>query len=192
MKRRVYIIALGVLLSFILSAVCPAESTLPKSKQNVLGHYLTAPQAYKMWQADGNHVQLLDVRTPEEYIFVGHVAAAHNIPLRFFYYKNTARGKRPALKDNPNFVAEVRKKFKTSDTILIICRSGHRSAAAVNLLAAAGFNKVYSITDGFEGDKVKDPASYFNGQRHLNGWRNAGAPWTYKLNAAYMYIPPDP
>jgi hypothetical protein len=60
---------------------------------------------------------------------------------------------------------------------------------AVNLLAEAGFKQVYNITDGFEGDVVKDPESYYNGKRVKNGWRNSGAPWTYDLDPTLMYHP---
>jgi hypothetical protein len=28
---------------------------------------------------------------------------------------------------------------------------------------------------------VKNPDSVFNGQRRVNGWKNSGCPWTYKL-----------
>jgi hypothetical protein len=48
------------------------------------------------------------------------------------------------------------------------------SAMAVNALAHAGFKNVYNITDGFEGDSVKDPGSVFKGQRMVSGWRNSG------------------
>jgi rhodanese-related sulfurtransferase len=67
-----------------------------------------------------------------------------------------------------------------------MCRSGGRSAMAVNLLAQAGFKNVYNITDGMEGDAVKDPASVFMGQRLVNGWKNSGLPWTYKTDTAQM------
>ncbi|MCI0469771.1 MAG: sulfurtransferase, partial [Nitrospirae bacterium] len=75
------------------------------------------------------------------------------------------------------------------DTILVMCRSGHRSAAAVNRLTKAGFMNVYSIVDGFEGDKVKDGESYFNGKRMKNGWKNSGALWTYDLEPRLIYTP---
>jgi rhodanese-related sulfurtransferase len=60
---------------------------------------------------------------------------------------------------------------------------------AVNLLAEAGFKNVYNITDGFEGDAVKDPEGYYYGKRVKNGWRNSGAPWTYKLESDLAYNP---
>ena len=45
---------------------------VPEKKQTSLGLYLTAQEAYDMWKADPKRVNILDVRTPEEYIFVGH------------------------------------------------------------------------------------------------------------------------
>ena len=72
---------------------------------------------------------------------------------------------------------------------MIMCRSGARSAVSVNKLAKAGFKNVYNITDGFEGDKLKVPGSYNNGKRLVNGWKNSGAPWTYKLDPKLAYLP---
>ena len=63
------------------------------------------------------------------------------------------------------------------------------SAMAVNLLAKAGFKNVYNITDGVEGDAVKDPNSIFVGQRLVNGWKNSGLPWTYHIKPERMLLP---
>ena len=63
----------------------------------------------------------------------------------------------------------------------MMCRSGDRSAKAVDLLAAAGMKDVYTVTDGVEGDKVSDPDSVFVGKRMKNGWKNS-APWVYTLD----------
>ena len=82
---------------------------------------------------------------------------------------------------NPDFVAEVTKIAKPTDTLLVMCRSGDRSARAVNLLAAAGFKNAYTITDGMEGDKVTDSQSIFYGKRMRNGWKNS-APWVYDID----------
>jgi rhodanese-related sulfurtransferase len=89
---------------------------------------------------------------------------------------------------NADFVAQVKKVVQPGDRLLVTCRSGQRSAPAANLLAKAGFTKVYSVIDGFEGDKVKDPESVFNGQRMKNGWKNSGLPWTYSLDPNLMYL----
>jgi len=90
---------------------------------------------------------------------------------------------------NENFVEAVKKKFKETDTLLIMCRSGGRSAYAINILAKAGFKNVYNIVDGFEGDALKIEGSYNNGRRLINGWKNSGAPWTYELDPDLMYLP---
>ena len=132
---------------------------------------------------------VLDVRTPEEYIFVGHAPMARNIPVRLLDQKKTMEKMKPVMEMNPSFVSMVKKHYKVTDTILVMCRSGGRSAMAVNLLAEAGFIRVYNITDGFEGDAVTDPASYYNGLRVKNGWKNSGAPWTYSIEPDLMYHP---
>lgn len=157
-------------------------------KQTKLQKYITAKEAYKKWQADPNNVIILDCRTPEEYIYVGHAPMAHNIPLQFTTYKFNPEKKAPVMKENPNFVSAVKAKFKATDTIFAMCRSGHRSSSTVNKLAENGFTNVYNILDGFEGDMVKDPSSYYSGRRMHNGWKNSGAPWTYSLDPKLMYL----
>ena len=54
---------------------------LPVEKQTTLGLYVTAREAYEMWKSSPDKVTVLDVRTPEEYLFVGHTEMAWNIPL---------------------------------------------------------------------------------------------------------------
>jgi len=164
-----------------------AEPALPKDKETVLKLYVTAKEAYGMLQKDPA-VKLLDCRTPEEYAFVGHPAMAKNIPSKFMTYKWDEKKKGYAMKDNPRFAALVKKQFKPDEVILVMCRSGQRSAASVNKLAKAGYQKVYQITDGFEGDKVKDPQSPNVGKRAKNGWKNASLPWTYDLDQKLMYL----
>jgi rhodanese-related sulfurtransferase len=89
----------------------------------------------------------------------------------------------------PDFVERVQAIAGPDDTLLVMCRSGGRSAMAVNLLAEAGFRKVYSITDGMEGDSVKNPDSVFDGQRKVNGWKNSGLPWSYHVDPERMVLP---
>jgi rhodanese-related sulfurtransferase len=94
------------------------------------------------------------------------------------------------LELNPEFLPEVRRRLsakglKPADPIVLICRSGDRSAAAANLLAEAGFKNVYSVVDGFEGDLAGEGPKA--GQRVVNGWKNAGLPWSYKLDRTKMY-----
>ena len=92
------------------------------------------------------------------------------------------------VESNQDFIASVKELFKPTDTILVMCRSGGRSAMAVNALAKAGFVNVYNIIDGMEGDKVDDPGSVYHGKRMRNGWKNSGAPWTYDVNPELIWI----
>jgi len=60
---------------------------VPEDKLTSLGLYLTAREAYQMWQANPEQVKLLDVRTFEEYVLIGHAEMAANVPLAFPSYK---------------------------------------------------------------------------------------------------------
>jgi rhodanese-related sulfurtransferase len=162
---------------------------LPKEKQTSLGLYVTAKEAYEKWKAEPEKVKILDVRTNDEYLFVGHPAMAWNIPLYFQSYDwDQAKQKFP-MKPNPDFISKVKQIAKPDDMILVTCRSGGRSAMAINQLSEAGYKNVYNITDGFEGDKVEDSNSVFFGERKVNGWKNSGLPYTYSINPKLMLIP---
>ena len=96
------------------------------------------------------------------------------------------------LEPNQFFAKEVErrladKKLTKNDPVILICRSGDRSSKASDLLQLHGFTKVYSVVDGFEGDSAKDGPKA--GQRIVNGWKNAGLPWSYKLDKAKMFFP---
>lgn len=158
-------------------------------KHTDAGRYVTSIEAFAMWQANPDKIKILDCRTQEEYAFVGHATMAHNVPSMLWTGKWNAEKKTFALKENPDFESEVKNRFDSADTILIMCRSGHRSAASVNKLTRAGFKNVVNIVDGFEGDKIKDQKSYFNGRRMKNGWKNSGAAWTYDLEPNLIYTP---
>jgi rhodanese-related sulfurtransferase len=166
-----------------------SATNLPKEKQTTLGLYLTAKEAYQMWQADPENVTILDVRTPEEYLFVGHPPMAWMIPVIAQSYEWDAEKGQFPMKLLPDFVARVEQVTKPGATILITCRSGGRSAIACNLLAQAGFTKVHNIIDGMEGDGNGDSDSVAQGQCLKNGWKNAGCPWTKKLTPERMVLP---
>jgi rhodanese-related sulfurtransferase len=164
-------------------------ANLPKGKQTALGLYVTAKEAYEKWKTDPDHVKVIDVRTPEEYLFVGHPTMAWKIPLAAQSYQwDAGKGQFP-MKPLPDFVSRVKEVAKPDATLMVMCRSGGRSAMAVNALAQAGFKNVYNIIDGMEGDAVEDPTSVFQGQRLVNGWKNSGCPWTYKLTPDRMVLP---
>lgn len=106
------------------SASQAGKSELPKEKQTTLGLYLTAKEAYDKWKADPEKVKILDVRTSEEYLFVGHPAMAWNIPLVFQTYQWDANKRKLPMKPNPDFVSQVKTVIKPTDILLVMCRSG--------------------------------------------------------------------
>lgn len=163
--------------------------TLKKSKRTKLSLYLTAAEAGPLIEADPSIV-LLDTRSRAEFHFVGHAAPTDkNIPFRFIDPAYALEGKKYKMADNPDFRDEVSAYLSDvgvakDHPIFVICRSGSRSAESINVLADLGYSKVYNITDGFEGDKDKETR-----HRSVNGWRNAGLPWSYDVTKANGYAP---
>ena len=159
-----------------------AES-LSKSRQTVLGLYLTPADADRALAADPSII-LIDVRTRAEFQFVGHPTATdQNIPVRFLDPEMKHDGKKGyGMVENPKFADQVaalmaREGKGKDDPIFVICRSGGRSARATDKLAALGYTNVWNLVEGFEGGKDKA-----TGQRSVNGWKNAGLPWTFTVS----------
>jgi len=168
-------------------------ASVPAPKKTKLGQYFSSQEAASFMDQHGSKALFLDVRTPAELEFLGMPSQADaNVPYMKepdFPAFDGAKGNFK-LETNPDFLPEVRRRLAAKglgpdDAIVLICRSGDRSAAASNLLAEAGFKNVYSVVDGFEGDLATDGPKA--GQRAVNGWKNAGLPWSYKLDKAKMY-----
>jgi len=107
---------------------------------------------------------LVDVRTWEESTFVGHVPGSLHVPW--------ATG--TSLTRNPRFARELEAKVGIkSQRVLLLCRSGKRSALALDAARAAGFTQVSNVREGFEGEL---DARQQRG--HGDGWRFHGLPWT--------------
>jgi rhodanese-related sulfurtransferase len=166
-----------------------SDLQIPAAKQTVAGLYITAAEACERWKSNPEKIILIDVRTPEEYLFVGNPPMAWKIPLASQSYTWDAVKEKFPMRILPDFVSRVNQVAKPEDIIMVMCRSGGRSAMAVNLLTQAGFKKVYNVIDGMEGDTVSDTASVFQGQHLVNGWKNAGCPWTYQLSPDRMVLP---
>ena len=97
---------------------------VPENKRTSLGHYVTAEEAYRMWKSEPDKVHILDVRTPEEYVFVGHAEMARNIPLLFVKHEWNAEIKEFVVEPNPDFIAEAKRQFKPTDALLVMCGPG--------------------------------------------------------------------
>ena len=169
---------------------------LPEVKRSKVGLYLTPQQAYDMKMKDPKGVAFFDIRTRAEAMYVGwpmdadalvpyveHPELMTDWDDKRFMYK---------LEPNQDFVPEIERRMKEKGLgktapVILICRSGDRSSKAADRLQMAGFTRVYSVAEGVEGDTAKDGEKL--GQRVVNGWKNAGLPWTYKLDKAKMYFP---
>jgi rhodanese-related sulfurtransferase len=169
------------------------EAAVPAPKRTRLGQYLSSQEAAAFIGKSGSNTLFLDVRTPAEVMFLGMPTPVDaNIPYMVepdFPSWDESKGTFK-LEPNSDFVPEVRRRLQAKglgpeSTIVLICRSGDRSAAAANLLAEAGLKNVYSVVDGYEGDLAADGPKA--GQRAVNGWKNAGLPWSYKLDKSKMY-----
>jgi hypothetical protein len=49
-------------------------------KQITLNQYVITKEAFEKWKPDQENVKILDVRIPEEYMYIGHAEMACNIP----------------------------------------------------------------------------------------------------------------
>ncbi len=195
MKRVPVFLVIFLILASIAYCEGPASRDVQKATsfgecataQEVYeGNHLTAVEACEVWKANPQGVNILDVRTPEEYVYVGHAPAAINIPLSLWTGKWDPEKKDFALSENPNFVSQVKERFRSGDMILVMCRSGELSTQAVDRLKQEGFWNAYSVMDGFEGAKSDDEQSYSRGKRMSNGWKNGGGPWTYDIEISTM------
>ena len=106
---------------------------------------------------------LVDVRSAEERKFVGHVPGVAHV----------AWATGTSLTRNPRFVRELEAKVGGKEAVvLLLCRSGKRSALAAEAAAKAGFSQVYNVLEGFEGE--------IDARQHrgvADGWRFRGLPW---------------
>ncbi len=192
MNLRPFAAAL-LLLGGATASAAPIEDVQPKWR-TPYDLYLTPREAWEMKQARGDQVLLIDVRTRGEvkYIGIADAVDAH-IPVRFLRddYAWSKKSNTYRTRENPDFVAAVERLLAIrqqdrSTPIILMCQSGSRVPAAARLLHAAGFERVYTQYQGFEGIKAK--AGPRKGQRVVNGWKNAELPWSYKLDPARMYF----
>lgn len=123
--------------------------------------HLTPKEAFDFLQANPEAV-FIDVRSEMEYMFVGHPHGSILIPW--------VDG--PDWEINSLFASHVRKASSVNRPVVLICRSGRRSAEAGLALEKAGIQEVYNVAHGFEGDI--DAEHHRNSH---NGWRFDGLPW---------------
>ncbi|RKZ89477.1 MAG: sulfurtransferase [Candidatus Parabeggiatoa sp. nov. 1] len=167
---------------------------LPNGKKTERGLYLTAKEASALIQKEATNLLFIDVRTQAEIAFVGVPTVIDaNIPYELIedWQQWDDKGKNFKMTVNDRFVSAVedrlhQKGLNKQIPVILMCRSGYRSASAANLLTKAGYQNVYSLVDGFEGDKAT--TGHQQGQRVVNGWKNSQLRWTDELDKAKMYF----
>jgi len=113
----------------------------------------------KKFLSENKNVELLDVRTQDEWDNVGK-PDGEKIGLKT-HFITIVRSAEPI--DNKDFIDEVKKIIDTKKQLLVMCKAGGRSMMASQLLSQEKINCI-NISDGFEG----------NGENP--GWKNEGLP----------------
>ena len=105
---------------------------------------------------------LVDVRSGEERKFVGYVPGSIHVPW--------ATG--TSLTRNPRFLRELEAKVAKDAIVLLLCRSGKRSALAAEAATRIGYASAFNVSEGFEGDLDEQ-----HRRGALGGWRLRGLGW---------------
>ena len=181
----------ATLLAAAALATAAAAQDIPQAKQTKNGLYLTAAEAAVLLAEPGT--LFIDIRSRAEVAFLGlptrvDVHIPYMVMPMVAMYDAEQAGY--PLEMNPDFPMDFREYAAehgvTEDTrIILICRSGTRSARAADLLTDMGYRNVYSVVDGYEGDTAKDGPQ--RGRRAVNGWRNAGLDWSYAITPSQAY-----
>jgi rhodanese-related sulfurtransferase len=129
---------------------------------------LTPRQTYDLLAEDPRAV-LVDCRTAAEWSYVGlpdlSSLGRDVVTLEWQRF--------PGGTPNTDFLAELAAAGVGADVpVAFLCRSGARSRAAAEAATAAGYERAYNISDGFEGPTDGD------GHRGgVAGWKADGLPW---------------
>jgi len=113
----------------------------------------------KNFLTDNKNVELLDVRTQDEWDNIGK-PDGEELGLKT-HFVTIIRSPDPDA--NKKFVEEVKEIIDSNKELLVICKAGSRSMLASQLLSNENISCI-NISDGFEG----------NGENI--GWKNEGLP----------------
>jgi rhodanese-related sulfurtransferase len=195
MRSTVVSALLAVVFSSSTFAVTLSPDQVPEPKRTQAQHYLLPQEVFEFKTKEAAQTLLVDIRTPSELQFVGYTQLIDgNVPyISYDYSEWDAKIKEYKRDFNSGFVGQVETLMakaglagKKDTRIILMCRSGYRSARAADLMAKSGYTNVWSAIEGFEGDKAKDGPT--KGKRTVNGWKNANLPWTYDLDKEKAFL----
>lgn len=122
-ERRLIYVALALA---VVASVIFAPSLLPRRD----GYGDVTVQEARSLIEDKSDLVILDVRTASEYED-GHIEGAVNIPVQE--------------------LSSRLDELSNEDELLVYCRTGNRSAQAVDILQDVGFTKIYHMNAGITG-----------------------------------------
>jgi rhodanese-related sulfurtransferase len=123
---------------------------------------LTPQESFAVIQNQSSAI-LIDVRTKAELELVGRIPQAKHIEWAFY----------PGMVANPDFALQLQSQVEKTLIVIFICRTGGRSHNAAVLAKQLGYESVYNMVEGFEGE-----ANDLKQRAMINGWKHAGLPWT--------------
>ena len=129
-------------------------------------------EVWNRLEADSSAL-LIDVRTQAEWAFVGlpDLSAVGKQLIAIEWQMFPGGQLNPSFSDQLS--SELNKLGAGANTdLFFLCRSGSRSLAVAQAMAAAGYRACNNVAGGFEGPP--------DGQRHrgsIAGWKAAGLPW---------------
>jgi rhodanese-related sulfurtransferase len=88
-------------------------------------------QHLKQWLENNPELQVIDVRTKEEFDHLGHIPQASLIPLHELPY--------------------AYRMIDSDKEAVILCQHGVRSMDACYFLQSQGYEKLYNLSEGFSG-----------------------------------------
>lgn len=200
---------LCAILALALLTAWSANAALAKQASRAVT--IASLEALEMLTQEPRTTFLVDVRTPAEYMLLGHPPQAYNIPWQFLTGdfqlqggpfqggKAPYTGYQKSGAPNPDFVGVAQSLFKPEDRLIVISADGDDGADAADELVRVGFKRVYNIRHGFSGQAQTSPElerlaerhSPFYGQRgRVNGWVYWGLPVSNTMDPKFVY-PPD-
>lgn len=181
-KPTVLMLCFAVLVSFGMAMPAAAyENVSTAQAYELVMNGSTAAIAYD----SATVYYIVDVRTPEEWRWVGHpgvnkAGEGKGLDLKVFNVAYQIDWKKQFVV-NPSFVNEINELFgsvKENVVLILMCRSGARSIAAANVLEPLGY-RVMNMVNGFEG------GTDAKGYRVRNGWKIDGMPYNFSALGAY-------
>ena len=135
------------------------------------GTYAGDLTAKETWSrlAEETGALLIDVRTPEEWAFVG-VPDLAGLGKEVVFVPWTLF---PDKRANPEFEDTIARYATDKEVaLLFLCRSGVRSRNAAIAMTERGYARCYNVADGFEGPKGET-----DHRGTVAGWKFDGLAW---------------